>query len=240
MPDRGRGGGRPGRARGPPRRPRGPGEPASSRSSHRYGHLTLNSGGAGEADPGCVDGPRLHAGASFRTREGPPRQSLAPTSKCAVSPPPLEPPEQTRGRARASGPRPGIAGITAAVAGIAGITGMIPAIPGDHWDESSDSRDPSDPSDVKSPGFPDDSVHASPGHTPGHTRPRPRLKSPAAALSPAVSRISHRSRRAQQTSPLIRPTTSPRLSKRRTTSGPQGESALTPVAYGFRRYVCIG
>ena len=155
MPDRGRGGGRPGRARGPPRRPRGPGEPASSRSSHRYGHLTLNSGGAGEADPGCVDGPRLHAGASFRTREGPPRQSLAPTSKCAVSPPPLEPPEQTRGRARASGPRPGIAGITAAVAGIAGITGMIPAIPGDHWDESSDSRDPSDPSDVKSPGFPD-------------------------------------------------------------------------------------
>ena len=156
MPDRGRGGGRPGRARGPPRRPRGPGEPASSRSSHRYGHLTLNSGGAGEADPGCVDGPRLHAGASFRTREGPPRQSLAPTSKCAVSPPPLEPPEQTRGRARASGPRPGIAGITAAVAGIAGITGMIPAIPGDHWDESSDSRDPSDPSDVKSPGFPDE------------------------------------------------------------------------------------
>ena len=158
MPDRGRGGGRPGRARGPPRRPRGPGEPASSRSSHRYGHLTLNSGGAGEADPGCVDGPRLHAGASFRTREGPPRQSLAPTSKCAVSPPPLEPPEQTRGRARASGPRPGIAGITAAVAGIAGITGMIPAIPGDHWDESSDSRDPSDPSDVKSPGFPDEGV----------------------------------------------------------------------------------
>ena len=158
MPDRGRGGGRPGRARGPPRRPRGPGEPASSRSSHRYGHLTLNSGGAGEADPGCVDGPRLHAGASFRTREGPPRQSLAPTSKCAVSPPPLEPPEQTRGRARASGPRPGIAGITAAVAGIAGITGMIPAIPGDHWDESSDSRDPSDPSDVKSPGFPDDTA----------------------------------------------------------------------------------
>ena len=188
MPDRGRGGGRPGRARGPPRRPRGPGEPASSRSSHRYGHLTLNSGGAGEADPGCVDGPRLHAGASFRTREGPPRQSLAPTSKCAVSPPPLEPPEQTRGRARASGPRPGIAGITAAVAGIAGITGMIPAIPGDHWDESSDSRDPSDPSDVKSPGFPDDPRHTLTPATDARKSPSDCQQS-ASLIEPSGTRI---------------------------------------------------